>query len=345
MTAPTTTPAAQQYLAAVADELADLPVEERADLLEDLAAHLAALDAEEPSAPVALRLGTPSAYAAELRAAAGLPPREARTGRLRLAAVTGAWHAALGSRAGREVRAFAPQLLPAWWVVRGVLVVWLPAVNGADPRDSVPVPSVLGSPVLGAVLVGLAVVLSVRLGRARLRGATRALVTAGGAALALWALVTVVALEDRAVAYVYTGGGSPVVGYEGPLQSFSGPVTDIYPYAADGTPLEGVLLYDQDGRPLRPAQQEWFADRCRRVLAQPRAADGVPVPHSFPQQYVLDPRGETLDGSPAAPGQCVPERPRPQVPLPVFPPATSSDESGVPPASDLPTAPAPQEAP
>ncbi|HWG94036.1 MAG TPA: hypothetical protein VNU66_07435 [Mycobacteriales bacterium] len=83
MTAPTTSPAAQRYLAEVAGELADLPVEERADLLEDLALHLAALDAEGDVRPVGVRLGTPAAYAAELRAAAGLPPappRPVRTG-------------------------------------------------------------------------------------------------------------------------------------------------------------------------------------------------------------------------------------------------------------------------
>ena len=105
------------------------------------------------------------------------------------------------------------------------------------------------------------------------------------------------------------------------LQTPAGPVTDIYPYAADGTPLEGVLLFDQDGRPIRVEQQQWFADGCRRVLAQPRAADGVPVPYSYPQQYELDPERRALGGGPAPAGQCVAERPRPDVPLPVYPQA------------------------
>ncbi|HWG94037.1 MAG TPA: hypothetical protein VNU66_07440 [Mycobacteriales bacterium] len=246
------------------------------------------------------------------------------------------------SRAGREVKAFLPQLLPAWWVLRGYLVVWLPAVTSGSAREDVPVPSVLGSHALGAVLVVVAVLLSVRVGRAGLTGLLRAASTALSVALAGWAVLTVLDLPDRAVRTQYVQVGSGAL-YEGPLQSYDGPVTDVYPYAADGTPLEGVLLYDQDGRPLRPSVQEWFADRCRRVLAQPRAADGVPVPHSYPQQYVLDPQGETLDGGPAAPGQCVQDRQRPQVPLPVFPPA--ADESAAGPASDPATAPAPQEAP
>jgi len=316
-TAPAVSPA-REYLDAVGRELADLPVEERADLLEDLAMHLSALDEEDDPRPHAVRLGPPAAYAAELRQAAGLPPRGAgadpRVSPVRR--VKELARRAAATRAGSQVVEFVPQLRPAWWVARGYLVVFLPAVTIGDARGDIPVPSPAGSPVLGLALVALAVVASVRLGQARMPAVLRAAVVALNVGLAVWALATVSDLSSRAGQVVYLS--SPGVLYDGPLQSYAGPVTDIYPYAADGTPLEGVLLYDQDGRPLRPVEQEWFADRCRRVLAQPRAADGVPVPHSFPQQYVLDPRGETLDGTPAAPGQCVPERPRPTVPLPVF---------------------------
>jgi hypothetical protein len=41
---------------------------------------------------------------------------------------------------------------------------------------------------------------------------------------------------------------------------------------------------------------------------------------SFPQQYVLDPSGQTIEGVPVAPGQCQ-ALARPAVPLPVFPKA------------------------
>jgi hypothetical protein len=321
MTAPTTnlagSPAARAYLDTVARELADLPVEERADLLEDLSLHLAALDLEDDDRPYDARLGSPVDYAAELRQAAGLPSRA--TGRRRrppalyAAAARSLWH----SRAGKEVREFVPLLQPAWWVARAYLAVFLPSL--ATGSRGFPVPSPGGSAVLGLALVSLAVVLSVRLGRLRLDRAAAGIVLTANVVLAAWALAVVVDLPSRLSSTSYTYAQSPVVMYDGPLSSPNGPVTDIYPYAADGTPLEGVLLYDQDGRPLRPAEQEWFADQCRRVLAQPRAADGVPVPHSFPQQYVLDPRGETLDGLPASPGQCVEERQRPQISLPVFP--------------------------
>jgi hypothetical protein len=92
------------------------------------------------------------------------------------------------------------------------------------------------------------------------------------------------------------------------LQSRSGPVTNIYPYSADGTPLEGVLLFDQDGRPLRSETQLWWADRCARQAVPPRAADGGPVEFSYPKRYEV-----------VAPGPgCNPEVARPPVPLPVF---------------------------
>jgi hypothetical protein len=106
-----------------------------------------------------------------------------------------------------------------------------------------------------------------------------------------------------------------------PLMSRYGPVTDVLPYSADGTPLEGVLLFDQDGRPLQVGFQIWWEDGCPRVLDHPLAEDGVPVSFSFPQSYVLDPDwARAFAGADNVPG-CVPDPPRPEVPLPVFPTA------------------------
>jgi len=111
---------------------------------------------------------------------------------------------------------------------------------------------------------------------------------------------------------------------EYPLLSRYGPVTDVFPYSADGTPLEDVLLYDQDGRPLHVGFQEWWADECARVLDQPEAADGVAVPNSYPQNYVLDPAGVDLSRSiPRPPDSCLEALPRPEVPLPTFPGSTA----------------------
>jgi hypothetical protein len=69
--------AVARYAAAVRAAVADLGDEERAQLLDDLEAHLHEV-AAEPGATLAERLGPPEAYAAELRAAYGAPPGSRR---------------------------------------------------------------------------------------------------------------------------------------------------------------------------------------------------------------------------------------------------------------------------
>jgi hypothetical protein len=341
MSAPALSPGtrqAQDYLAAVEHELADLPVDDRSALLEDLALHLDALAAEDDERSVEARLGAPAAYAADLRAAAGLPARGSVAGattvrlqeQLERVRSTAAFRRALP--AFREIRRLLRELRPAWWVLRGYLLVLVPCLLERDGVRDFPVPAPLGSNELGLLLVVAAVVGSVALGRRKLPRAVGALLVAAGAVLAL---MTLVLWQDAAASGLTRGYDSqpwidPVpdrAAGEYPLLSRYGPVTDVLPYAADGTPLEGVLLYDQDGRPLDVGVQEWWADNCARVLDQPRAADGVPVPFSFPQAYVLDPRGVDRYGAPLS-GQCVTELPRPEVPLPVFPPPVGPAPGG-----------------
>lgn len=312
-----TSASAERYLTAVEQQLADLPAEERTALLEDLSMHLDALTLEDDDRPLELRLGAPDAYAAELRSAAGLPPRTgSRTTplpdlRADLARLT-------SSRAAREVRAFVPQLRPGWWVLRGYLLVAVPSLAGVDGSRDFPVPSPAGSSALGMLLVLAAVVGSVALGRRQLPRAAALLVLVVDIALLVAALQLAAQAPGRLGSVVVGQAGQPV-SLDQPLLSRYGPVTDVLPYAADGTPLEGVLLFDQDGRPLQVGRQEWWADGCRRVLAQPRAADGVPVPYSYPQAYVLDPSGRDRVGGLVQPGQCAPERTWPPVPIPTFP--------------------------
>jgi hypothetical protein len=139
-------PAAEEYLGGVRAALADLPAPEVAEILDDVRAHLADLTAElggdVDGAALTARLGPPSAYAAELRAAAGYPtaepggsaqPRHTRA-RLAVAApVAGVLLFVLGAGAG------APLV-----VVVGLLVgvLGLPLVIRDGPR----VPSVAALP-------------------------------------------------------------------------------------------------------------------------------------------------------------------------------------------------------
>jgi hypothetical protein len=321
----------QDYLAAVEAELADLPAEDRSALLEDLALHLEALADEDDDRPVSVRLGPAAAYAADLRSAAGLPARGGvapsagpREWAARLLATSTARRAA---PAVGELRRMLVELRPAWWVLRGYLVVLVPCLHEMDGVRDFPVPAPLGSHLLGAVLVVAAVSGSVALGRSRLPRIVQVLVAALGILIVFSAYVA----WDRSG---ITRGGAfgaasmpaPEQGLgKYPLLSRHGPVTDVLPYAADGTPLDGVLLYDQDGRPLQVGFQEWWADECARVLDQPLAADGVPVPHSFPQSYeldrVLEPSALGVDGTPVPMSSCDAKAPRPDVQLPAFPAA------------------------
>lgn len=309
MTTPTTTSAAQLYLGAVDRELSDLPLDARTDLVEDLALHLAALEQEGDDRPYELRLGTPVAYATELRSAAGLPPRAGgpvqpvpTVHQLRQD-----WQRLADSPAGQEVLAFLPLLVPAWWVLRAMLLV-----------AALSLPVGFGLPSL--VLLIPAVLGSIALGRRQLPPTPRRVIRVAEVAVTVGALL-LLTTGSSGVDYVYVDDGAPASASEAyPLLSTAGPVTDIFPYSSAGVPLEGVLLFDQDGRPLRVGAQEWWPDDCRRTALAPRAADGVPVPFSYPQNYVLD--GETtLYGGAVEPGQCQ-QLSRPQVPLPVFAAAT-----------------------
>lgn len=339
MTAPVTSPEAQRYLAAVDAHLSDLPLEERTDLLEDLAQHLAALaDESEDQRPFEVRIGTPASYAAELRSAAGLPPRGAKPVRATPELVLTAhrlWRRAAATRAGREVLAFLPLLEPAWWVLRAyLLLVAIALLTGSGTREAL----LLNVGFLGIgelVVLGGTVVGSVALARRPLPTRHREVLRAAEIVLGVFTVLAVLT-SSSGDDYVYVESAAPSVASETfPLLSTSGPVTDIFPYSVDGTPLEGVLLYDQEGRPLRTGEQEWWADDCDRQVQDLLAVGGVPVTFSYPRDYVLD--GLTVYGSTPEPGQCVVDRPRPDVPLPVFPSPTPA-----PPALDAPAPVAPQ---
>lgn len=139
-------PAAEEYLGGVRAALADLPAPEVAEILDDVRAHLAdltdELGGEADVAALTARLGSPGAYAAELRAAAGYPAAESEEaarprhglGRLALAApVAGALLFLLGIGAREIAIVFAGLVIGA---------IGLPLVFRDGPR----VPSVADLP-------------------------------------------------------------------------------------------------------------------------------------------------------------------------------------------------------
>jgi hypothetical protein len=254
-----------RYAAAVRGAFADLPGPRRELLLEDLEDHLLEV-AAEAGGPLTERLGQPEAYAAELRASAGLAPVAAGAARPRgagpwLRETWGAvqlrrlWGTASTHPAGRAVLEFLPELRPAWWVLRGYLAVQALSVAvsylAADLGGlSFPVPQLSGSRVLGLLATAAAVAGSVALGR---RGPTRrGLVVLGNLGLSLFAVAMLLEL-GASEAYDDQYHPEYVTTYSGPvsgLRADGKEISNLFPFDEDGKPLKNVYLVDQDGDPV-----------------------------------------------------------------------------------------------
>lgn len=279
------------YAEKVRSALADLPAEQRDELLEDLEGHL--LEVSEDG-DLLERIGPPEAYASELRASAGFPPPSpagrplVAAVRRRLASVRGRLLEVPG---GREVVAFAPELRPGWWVVRGyAAVVLLGSLTSSDGQfglSSFPVPTAWGSSVLGALLAVVAVVVSVRIGRGTdaLPVTRRRAVVAANLALLVAGTAFAGQVRDLVGTDAYYFQASNP--YEGVLTGPEGPVMNIYPFDALGRPLRDVQLFDQNGRPLsqllRQSPDGQYAEPTLRF-----GLDGEPKPNVFPRDYRVD---------------------------------------------------------
>jgi hypothetical protein len=298
------------YAAAVRAELADLSGTEREALLEDLEDHLAEVVAES-GVSLRSRLGDPATYAAELRAAYGVDNRSTAQRFRRISLVTtSAKRRILGSRAYQAVREYVPELQPAWWVLRGYLAVLALAVLLRGDQTIRPIPNPFTSGGLVEIIaMAAAVVASVSIGRWTLREKGRAVWKMRAANLVV-ALPGLIALGSMSTlpdwAGTYSSAGAPDA-------YAAGPTTNIYPYTKDGKPLEGVLLYDQDGRPVTVS-----ADGYGVVTQYATAADGQPITNEYPL------RQTTVDGAKiVAPRVAIP----PLSPSPSPSPTSSSPSS------------------
>jgi hypothetical protein len=281
MTGATTVPAeVDVYMRAVRAALADLPADERDDLLVEVEASIADAAAES-DAPVAARLGPPEDFAAELRAAAGLHPgpavaREERES-LRMLVRRLSRHPVV-----TRVRSLANDLAPIWWVARGysavgIIAVWL----GSEWSGRYPfVPRFNDSPGLGVALVGLGVAASVAAGLLlRRRRAPLGLAALANLALAV-ALFAVLVEVDNATMSRPAASDVPASLLSG-LVYEGNPVTNVYPFDRKGHLLHDVFLYDQTGMPL-DIPGDPSSDPNRRFL---RAKDGDTLFNAFPIRY------------------------------------------------------------
>jgi len=234
-------PAVADFASAVRRSLADLGADTVDELTDGLEADLADKLLDAPSTDAA-ELGDPTAYAAELRAAAGLgaPPRSTVSENVRSnLADLRTWFTPLTKLpAVTALSSFLISVRPVWWVARGWALFFILAGFTVVPQN------IWDHPVLAAL-----VLVSVQWGRGRWlpwrwsRGGVIAL-----SIVALLALPFAVSSgigrltgNNNAEAYDYVPEGMFLNGEQ---------VTNIFAYGADGEALTDVQLFDQAGNPL-----------------------------------------------------------------------------------------------
>ena len=292
-------PEVAAYLDRLRAALADLPVEERDELLADVEVSLL----EDPGDAPELRLGPPERFARELRAAAGIE-EEAVPARH---TVPSLWEKARPHL--RTAGVTALELAPAWWIARGYFAVCAVLLfGGFNWSEGIALIPLRGAGEAGLLLVLAGVAASVWLGLRTRRGrlAGGAWLTALNVVVAIAAVpVTVQIMDGRAslpqVGEVYYDSVAP------PTQGLnvSGePVRNVYAYDRDGKLLLDVLLYDDLGRPLEVGSAHAADDPLRRLVTD---AEGDPVLNAFPIRY-FEPGTQKVADPTAAPAEIeVPE--------------------------------------
>lgn len=230
-----TDPQVLAYVGLVRLALRDLPAEDLEDLTGGLEADLAELAAES-SEPLITRLGEPAAYAAELRAAAGLPPVTVEQPRSRSlserAGAVGQWW-----RDRVAERPWLAELRPLWWAARG-LVAWglFSVVLG------------MSSWFLALLLVAGSVWVGLR--TPHWSPSVRRLVRVGNAVAAVLLVPFLLVLGvGSAGAYVDDGGYVEYLPPDGVVVDGE-QVGSLYVYDGQGQRVEGARIFTDRGTPL-----------------------------------------------------------------------------------------------
>ena len=236
----------REYIGAVRAWLSDLPAEDVDDLTLGMEADLGER-AAEGDVRLGELLGEPEQYAAELRAAAGLPPRQTA-----VASASPGWAAFFISSAvdtGADIIERHPwlrDLRPLWWVGRALAVGWLVVAVSATG---------LASWVLGVLLVVPSFWWGRRCRDGQVVGgaldATRGL-NIVAILLATWGLL--VALTSAA--------NHPTVETWAPpgLSQNGAQVQNLYVYDAQGNRVEGARVLDQAGQRLFVDTTMWLSE-------------------------------------------------------------------------------------
>ena len=261
------------YVRAVRAWLGDLPADEVEDLTAGMEADLAERAAES-GGPLGGLLGEPEAYAAELRSAAGLPPRVDV-----VVAPDAVRHEPWTDRLVRDAHELVArhpwlrELRPTWWLARGAVAGWVVAAVLGTGRT-------LLLPLVGAALsMWLGLVLR---RREPLGAGARFALGAGERARRGPAAADAGVLHVGVVRLLRRGRGD-APGYPSQVVANGEPAQNLYAYDAAGNRLEGVRIYDQSGRalfvgldPLMDGAARRPADAPRRRPARRRARTSSP---------------------------------------------------------------------
>jgi hypothetical protein len=251
------------FAAAVRASLDDLPADEIDELVEGLESDLLDQASDRGEEFV---LGDPDAYAAELRAAAGIPPRSEKADERRgLSSIVSEWSSSTWRSAVERMRRNAAaawvidllvSLRPVWWVARGWAVYAIVApsfgMSFLTPWPSGGHLDPLGLPTLVAFIV-----LSVQWGRGRWlpnrasRFAKAIITVASVLFLPFLVGATANAMATWQVGQVYYEDTAvPGLAVDGER------VRNIFAYDSEGNPITDVQLFDQNGNPLTTVGRE-----------------------------------------------------------------------------------------
>lgn len=279
--------------------LCDLPQDDREELIDGLEADLTERlqDSGDEHTPVSA-LGSPAEYAAELRAAAGMPATAGgshTSSTMRLRSRVGAWQEQGVGRLQEAattplVLALLPFLRtvrPVWWVARAwVGLQLLDALLGSWPHSWM---ISFHGYLLGALLWLAASILSVQIGRgvwwpANASAWRRSRVNVACSAIAVLSLPVVFSSLPSAGFRPDYGGGYAHPGVRASPRGLSSDgerVHNIYPYDAQGKPLVGVQLFDEEGNPLAIGPAKRY-DQGLVTYPWQTVSTGTELPHVYP---------------------------------------------------------------
>lgn len=246
--------AVHDYVEGVRAALADLPPEDVDELTGGLEADLREQAGELPiGTDLAAAFGAPVAYAAELRAAAGLPGPTGPVPVPKVSMVRAfeAWLHAIGQRCVRRWPWLA-DLRPVWWLARGFVLAFVLIGTATGGRS-------------GGVLIGLVgAAASFAWGRRqanRVSTWSNRVVLLANAFVVLAILPVVGYLAQPRVEYVNLGSQ---VGPDLPVPGSNGvwvngeAATNLYAYDAQGKRIDKVRLFNQYGQAVTVAEEAWF---------------------------------------------------------------------------------------